>query len=202
MWGGALLHKGLFHQALGTVFSFLPHCYAFHTHLSFISLCPVLPQSWLYFQYFFLPLSPSCFSELAENWWIENKKLALKCCCCRISKPNICFVVVRSLSRVQLFVTPWITALQASVSSTISWSLLKLMSTKSVMPSNHLILCHPLLLLPSIFPSIRVFSNESGSFPMSRGLFQWVDSSHQVAKLLELQLQHQSFQWIFRVDFL
>ena len=103
MWGGACLHKGLFHQALGTVFSFLPHCYAFHTHLSFISLCPVLPQSWLYFQYFFLPLCPSCFSELAENWWIENKKLALKCCCCRTSKANMCFIVVQSLNCVQLW---------------------------------------------------------------------------------------------------
>ena len=61
----------------------------------------------------------------------------------------------------QLFETPWTTAHQASLSITNSWSLLKLISIKSVMPSNHLILCHPLLLLPSIFPSIRVFSNES-----------------------------------------
>ena len=67
-------------------------------------------------------------------------------------------------------------------SSPNSRSLLILMSIESVMPSNYLILCHPLLLLPSIFPSIRVFSNES------------VSSSHQVAKLLEFQLQHQSFQ--------
>ena len=67
---------------------------------------------------------------------------------------------VQSLSRVQLFVTPWTTACQASLSITDSWSLLKLMSIKSVMPSNHLIFCRPLLLLPSIFPSIRVFSNE------------------------------------------
>ena len=65
-----------------------------------------------------------------------------------------------SLSHVQLFATPWTTALQASLSITSSWSSLKLMSIESVMPSNHLILCHPLLLLPSIFPSIRVFSNE------------------------------------------
>ena len=69
-------------------------------------------------------------------------------------------VVVRSLSRVRLFVTPWTAACQDSLSFTISWSLLKLVSIKSVMPSNHLILCHPLLLLPSIFPNIRVFSNE------------------------------------------
>ena len=77
------------------------------------------------------------------------------------------------------------TAHQASLSLTISWSLLKLMSIESVMPSNHLILCHPLLLPPSIF----------------QDLFQWVSSLHQVAKVLELQHQHQSFQWIFRFDF-
>ena len=69
--------------------------------------------------------------------------------------------LVQFLSRVRLFATPWTAARQASQSFTISWSLLKLMSIESVMPSNHLILCHPLLLLPSIFPSIRVFSNES-----------------------------------------
>ena len=68
---------------------------------------------------------------------------------------------VQSLSCVRLFATPWTTAHQASLSITNSWSLLKLTSIASVMPSNHLILCHPLLLLPSIFPSIRVFSNES-----------------------------------------
>ena len=69
-------------------------------------------------------------------------------------------VVVQSLNCVQLFLTPWTAACQASLSFTISQSLLKLMSIESVMPSNHLILSHPLLLLPSIFPSIRVFFNE------------------------------------------
>ena len=82
--------------------------------------------------------------------------------------------------------TPWTAARQASLSITNSQSLLKLMSIESVMPSNHLILCRPLLLPPSIFPSI--------------GLFQGVSSSHQVAKVLEFQLQHQSFQRIFRTD--
>ena len=71
------------------------------------------------------------------------------------------FSVVQSLSCVQLFVTPWTVAHQASLSFTISWSLLKLMPIESVMLSNLLILCHPLLLLPSVFPSIRVFPNES-----------------------------------------
>ena len=69
--------------------------------------------------------------------------------------------VVQLLSQVRLFVTPWTAAHQASLSFTIAPSLLRLMSIESVMPSNHLILCCPLPLLPSIFPSIRVFSNES-----------------------------------------
>ena len=69
--------------------------------------------------------------------------------------------VVQSLGHVRLFEIPWTAACQASLSFTISWSLLKLMSIESEMPSNHFILCHPLLFLPSIFPSIRVFSKES-----------------------------------------
>ena len=71
------------------------------------------------------------------------------------------FSSFQSLSRVQLFVTPWTAACQASLSITNSQSLLKLMSIELVMPSKHLILCHSLLLPPSIFPSIRVFSNDS-----------------------------------------
>ena len=71
------------------------------------------------------------------------------------------FSSVQSLSRVWLFATPWTAARQASLSITNSQSLLKLMSIESVMPSNHLIFCCPFLLLPSVFPSIRVFSNES-----------------------------------------
>ena len=96
---------------------------------------------------------------------------------------------VQWLSRVQLFVIPWTAACQASLSIASSWSLLKLMSIELVMPSNHLILCHPLLLPPSIFPSIRVFSNESAL--CIRGPKYW-----------SFKLQHQSFQWIFRTDFL
>ena len=71
------------------------------------------------------------------------------------------FSSVQPLSRVQLFVTPWTAARQASLSITNSWSLPRLMSIESLMPSNYLILCRPLLLPPSIFPSIRVFSSES-----------------------------------------
>ena len=70
-------------------------------------------------------------------------------------------VVVQSLSHVWFFMNPWTAVCQASLSFTISQNLLKVMSIESVMPSNHLTLCHPLLLLPSIFPSIRGFSNES-----------------------------------------
>ena len=82
------------------------------------------------------------------------------------------FVVVQSLSHVQLFAMPWTAACQASLFFTISWSLLKHMSIELVMPSNHLILCRPLLLLPSIFPCIRVFFNESAlkSLPQHHNL--------------------------------
>ena len=84
--------------------------------------------------------------------------------------------------------TPCSAARQAFLSITSSQSFLRLTSIELVMPSNHLILCCPLLFLPSVFPRIRVFSN--------------VSLSHQVAKVLELQLHHQSFQCIFRIHFL
>ena len=90
-------------------------------------------------------------------------------------------IAVQSLSHVRLFATPWTAVCQASLSITNSWRLLKLLSIESVMPSNHLILCHPLLLLSSTFPSIRVFSNESVL------CIKW-------PKYWEFQLQHQSFQ--------
>ena len=80
---------------------------------------------------------------------------------CLIHLHILQFSSVQSLSRVRLFTTPWIAARQDSLSITNSWSSPKLMSIKSVMPSSHLILCHPLLLLPPIPPSIRVFSNGS-----------------------------------------
>ena len=145
-------------------------------------------------------------------------------------------VAVQSLSRVRLFETTWTAACQTSRTITNSQNWLRLMPTESVMPSNHLILCCPLLLLPSIFPSIRIFSNESvlhirwakyWSFSFSicpsneysglisfrmdwldllpvqetlKGLLKWVSSLPQVAKVLEFQLQHQSFQWTLRTD--
>ena len=105
--------------------------------------------------------------------------------------------VFQSLSCVRLFAIPWTAARQASLSFSISLSFHKLISIESVMPSNHLLLCRPLLLLPSIFPSIRVFSNQL-TLRKSIG----VTKSKVVAKVLELQLQHQSFWWILRVDFI
>ena len=107
------------------------------------------------------------------------------------------FSSVQSLNRVWLFVTPWTTARQATLSVTNSQSLPKLMCIESVIPSNHLILCRPLLLLPSIFPSIRVFSDES----VLR--IRW-------PKYWSFSFQHQSFQWrsdhpgliCFRMDWL
>ena len=102
--------------------------------------------------------------------------------------PSCSFLVVQSLNSVWFFVTPWTAARQVSLSFTISQSLLKLIFIESVKPSTNLSLCSPLFLLPSIFPSIRVFAN--------------VSSLHHVAKVLEFQLQYQSFQWIFRIDFL
>ena len=95
---------------------------------------------------------------------------------------------VQLLSRVRLFATSWTAACQVSLSITNSQSLPKLMSIESVMPSNHLILCCHLLLLPLIFPSVRVFSNESAL------CIRW--------PVLEFQLQHQSFQWTPRTDLL
>ena len=95
---------------------------------------------------------------------------------------------VQSLSHVWLFATPWTAAHQASLSITNSWSPPKPMSIESVMPSNHLILCHPLLLLTSIFPNVRVFSNESAL------LIRWEEG----AKVLEFQLQHQSYQGTYK----
>ena len=95
-----------------------------------------------------------------KTWW-EGVKMCLNLSCYQLKQIVINILFVQLLSYVQLFVIPWTAASQPSLSFTIFSSLLKLMSIESVMPSNHLILCHPLLLMPSIFPSIRVFSNES-----------------------------------------
>ena len=126
--------------------------------------------------------------------WMWKCILCTMFCSCNISSCFFFFliypaqlgiVIVQELSHVQLFATQWTAACQASLSFTISQSLLKLMCTESMILSDHLILCCPLFLLPSIFPSFRVFSN--------------ISTSYHVAKVLELQLQHQSFQWISRL---
>ena len=90
-----------------------------------------------------------------------------------------------------VFVTPWTAACQASLSFTISQSLLKLMSIELVMPSNHLILCHPLLLPPSIFPSIRVFSNESAlhvRWPKYRSFSFSISPSNECSGLISFRI--------------
>ena len=103
-------------------------------------------------------------------------------------RQGIHFSSVQYLSRVWLFATAWTPVHQASPSITNSWSLFKLMSLESVMPSKHLI---PLAPSPPAF-----------NLSQHQGLFQWVSTLHRVAKVLEFQLQHESFQWIFKTDFL
>ena len=99
--------------------------------------------------FFNLSYSPSPETTENSRWY-------------KLFHSNFWFVaVVQLLSPIQLFATPWTATGQVSMSCTISWCLLKLMSIELVMPSNHLIFCHPILLLPPIFPSIRVYSNES-----------------------------------------
>ena len=114
---------------------------------------------------------------LMDKWWQ------------RVDPEPLSLVVVQLLSCVQLFAIPWTAARQAPLSFSISWGLPKLMSIELVMPSNYLILCCLLLLLFYL------------NFSQHQGLFHWVHSLHQVAKILELLLQQQSFQWTFRVDF-
>ena len=114
-------------------------------------MCPLESPSWVLF------------------FWIKSNCSMKHFAICGICQPffsatvlkKLLFISVQSLSRVRPFVTPWITAHQASLSITNSWSSLRLTSIELVMPSSHLILCHPLLFLPLIPPSIRVFSSES-----------------------------------------
>ena len=125
------------------------------------------------------PPSPSrAATQTPGTWPAETTKSPASCLSLRRSTVpsemtvTVVLSLVQSLSHVRLFETPWTTAHQAPLSSTISWSLFKFMSIELVMLSNHLILCRPLLLLPPVFPSIRVFFSES--------------ALHQVAEVLEL----------------
>ena len=106
------------------------------------------------------PLQYSCLENTMDSGILEEPGRLYSVGSQRVRHDGNDFSSVQSLSRVQFFVTSWTAAHQASLSIANSWSLLKLMSMESVMPSSHLILCRPLL-PPSIFPSIRVFSNES-----------------------------------------
>ena len=119
------------------------------------------------------------FSSCIKIKWLLSYEL---------KRLSVQFGSVQSLSPVPLFVTPWAIARQSSVSITNSWNLLKLMSIELVMSSNHLILLSS--------------SSSAFSFSQHQGLFKWISSSHQVAKVLEFQLQHQSFQWTLRTDLL
>ena len=100
-------------------------------------------------------------SLLQQAGWPQSDSLEIAMEIRTHAFKDLIAVVIQSLSHVRFFATPWTAARQASLSFTISWSLLKLLSIESVMPSNHFILYHPFLLLSSIFPSIRIFSNES-----------------------------------------
>ena len=133
--------------------------------------------------------TPTSYCIHVRRWIYKNlnPKSALGSKHQRVTNGHF-FIASLSLSHVWLFATLETAACQASLSTTNSQSFLRLMSIESVLPSKHLILCCLLLLLPSIFPSIRVFYR--------------INSSLQVAKVLRNQLQHQSFQWIFRTDFL
>ena len=114
-----------------------------------------------YFGFIFYAPSPLTHNLLRTKFKLSCHYLWGACSARHWTRCYICLRAGVSLSRVLLFAAPLTEARQTSLSSTISQSLLKFMSIESVMPSNHLILCHTLLLLPSVFPSIRVFSKES-----------------------------------------
>ena len=127
---------------------------------------------------------------------ISNTLLYLSKALTKISKCSIIYISsqtssVQSLSHIWLFVTPWTSACQASLSITKSRGLLKLMFIESVMSSNHLIFCHPLLFLASIFPSIRVFSNESVlhiGWPKYSGFSFSISSSNEYSGLISFRM--------------
>ena len=106
---------------------------------------------------------------------------------CFVSNTYCCYCCFQLLSCVWIFVTPWTSACQASLSMSVSLSLFKLMFIESVMPSNHFILCHPLLLLPSIFPNISIFSNESA--PCIRWPFSFsINPSNEYSWLISFRI--------------
>ena len=120
-----------------------------------------------------------------------------------LNKENFQFGSFQLFSRVWIFATPWTAALQATLSITNSQSLLKLMSNGSVIPSNHLTLCHPLLLPPSIFPSIRVFSNESTlhiRWPKYWSFSFSMSPSNEYSGLISFRISN-SHVWMWELDY-
>ena len=128
---------------------------------------------------------PLCLYSFSHDYRVRSPRFKF---CCQLPSYET-FIVAQCLSRIWFFVTSWMAAFQVSLSSTISWSLLKFTFIELVMLSNHLNLCYP----PFSF-AFRLSQHQ--------GLFQWLGFWHQVTKVLELQVQHQSFKWLFRVDFL
>ena len=126
---------------------------------------------YFYFQIMFTLTNPTL--KKLQNWLLYICS-AMPCIISGIWKFTKCISSVQLFSCVWLFATPWIAARQASLPITNSWSLPKFMSSESVMPSNHLIVCHPLLLLPSIFPSIRIFFQRVDSWCCRVG-HRWAD---------------------------
>ena len=123
----------------------------------------------------------------SQVWKIKLQKYSV----CAYTQLPLHLSSVQSLSHVRLFATPWTAACQASLSITNSRSLLKLMSIVFVMPSSHLILCHPLLLLPSVFPSIWVFSNESilcGRWPKYWSFSFIISPSNEYSRLISFRM--------------
>ena len=139
---------------------------------------------------------PSSYLKLTDSWW---NLLVIKSSCPWRQSSSRLFTCVNyyfaqqfsqfSCSVVSDSATPWTAARPTSLLVTISWNLLKFMSLQSVTPSNHL-------------PPLPPPSPPAFNLSQHQGFFKWVSSSHQVAKVLEFQLQHQSFIWIFRTDFL
>ena len=178
---------------MGLINKSVPKCVKFHsTRTAKIANVCMLSQ-FSHVQLFVTPWAIACQAPLSMGYSRQECWSGLPCSPLE-DLPDPCLLQllhcsVQSLSHVWLFATPWTAACQAFLSITNSRSPPKPMSIESVMPSSHLILCRPLLLLPSIFHIIRVFSNESALLI-------------KVVKVLEFQLQHQSLQWTPRTDLL
>ena len=166
-------------------------CLTKYIHWKYLCTSTELSLNFLFFLFFSLPGLPFPSPGDLPNSGIESMSPAVPMDSLPLSHPRSPFATfssVQLLSRVWLFATPWTATQQASLSITNDWNLLRLMSIASVIH-------------PTISFSVTPFSFCLQSFP-SEGFFKWVTSLHQVAKVLEFQLQHQSFQWIFRNDFL